>query len=92
MLYLGGALLALGNGMTQPTVGALVSKRADPQNQGATLGTNQSFASLARTFGPALGGWIYGSFGPRAPYVASALGMVAATVIALGIARAPKPS
>ena len=91
MLYGGGALLAVGNGMTQPTVSGLVSKRADPRNQGATLGTNQSFAALARTFGPALGGWIYGAFGSRAPYIASAAGMLVATVIAMGIKRTPKP-
>lgn len=88
MLYAACGLLAVGNGMTQPTVGALVSKRADPQNQGATLGTNQSFAALARTFGPAVGGLLY-QHGARTPYAASAAGMVVATLIALGIARKP---
>jgi len=76
-------LLALGNGLTQPSVAAYVSKRADPAAQGATLGTNQSVASLARVFGPALGGWLYGTFGSRSPYVAGAIGMVLATCVAL---------
>ena len=82
-LYAAGGLLALGNGLTQPSVSAYVSKRADAQAQGGTLGTNQSAASLARVFGPALGGWLYGSFGSRSPYVAGAVGMVVATIIAL---------
>ena len=82
-LYAAGGLLALGNGLTQPSVSAYVSKRADPTAQGSTLGTNQSAASLARVFGPALGGWLYGSMGPRSPYVAGAIGMVIATMVAL---------
>ena len=51
--------------------------------QGSTLGTNQSAASLARVFGPALGGWLYGAMGARSPYVAGAIGMVLATGVAL---------
>ncbi len=84
-LYLSGAVLALGNGLTQPSISAYVSKRADPRAQGGTLGTNQAAGSLARMFGPALGGLLYGAVGPRFPYVASAIGMALATLIALGL-------
>lgn len=87
MLYVAGALLALGNGMTQPSIGAFISKRADPRAQGATLGTNQSAASLARMFGPSLGGWLYGAFGPRSPYLLGALGMAIAMLVAFGLDR-----
>lgn len=82
-LYAASALLALGNGLTQPSVSAYVSKRADPMAQGSTLGTNQSFASLARMFGPGLGGWLYGAFGARSPYVLSSIGMFLACIVAL---------
>jgi DHA1 family tetracycline resistance protein-like MFS transporter len=85
-LYLGSGLLAVGNGLTQPSVSAYISKRADPRAQGGTLGTNQSFSSLARTFGPALGGFIYGSLGPRWPYVISSIGMVVAASLAIFLA------
>lgn len=81
-LYAAGGLLALGNGLTQPSVSAYVSKRADAKAQGSTLGTNQSAASLARVFGPALGGWLYGTLGARSPYAAAAVGMVVATGVA----------
>lgn len=87
LLYASGALLALGNGMTQPSVGAFVSKRADPHAQGATLGTNQSAASLARMFGPGLGGWLYGTFGSRSPYIVGAIGFTLATLVAFGLDR-----
>jgi MFS transporter, DHA1 family, tetracycline resistance protein len=90
-LYAAGALLALGNGMTQPSVSAFVSKRADPKAQGATLGTNQAASSLARMFGPGLGGWVYGALGPRSPYVMAAIGMMLATVVALGLRRREPP-
>lgn len=86
-LYAACALLAIGNGLTQPSIGAFVSRRADPKAQGATLGTNQSAASLARMFGPGLGGWLYGSFGPRSPYVAGAIGMAIALLVAFGLQR-----
>jgi len=89
LLYGSGALLAVGNGLTQPTTAAFISRRAPADRQGATLGVNQSFASLARTFGPALGGWLYGSLGVRAPYSAASLGMLVAFAIALALPRAP---
>lgn len=92
-LYAACALLALGNGMTQPSVGSFISKRADPRSQGSTLGTNQSAASLARTFGPSLGGWLYGAFGPRSPYIAGGIGMGLAFLIAFKLTTSsPKTS
>jgi MFS transporter, DHA1 family, tetracycline resistance protein len=93
VLYVACALLALGNGLSQPSVSAYISKRADPKAQGATLGTNQSMSSLARVFGPAMGGWLYGNLGARAPYMAAAIGMCLAFVVALRLvsANAPEP-
>ncbi len=87
LLYASGGVLALGNGLTQPSVAAFISRRAPAQSQGATLGTNQSFASLARTFGPALGGWLYTSVGARAPYVAASCGMLVALALATGLRK-----
>jgi DHA1 family tetracycline resistance protein-like MFS transporter len=84
-LYASGAWLALGNGLTQPAVPAFISRRAPSDRQGGTLGTNQSFSSLGRTFGPALGGWLYASVGPRAPYAVACLGMLLATALAAGL-------
>lgn len=85
MLYVAGATLAIGNGLTQPSVAAYVSKRADPREQGSTLGTNQSASALARMMGPAFGGFLYGRFGPRAPYGYAAVGMLLALFVAFAI-------
>lgn len=82
-LWIGSILLAVGNGLSQPSGSAYLSKRATASEQGEVLGTNQSFASLARMFGPAIGGSLYGYCGLRWPYLASAIGMALATLLAL---------
>jgi DHA1 family tetracycline resistance protein-like MFS transporter len=89
LLYGAGAVLALGNGLTQPTTSAFISRRAPPEAQGGALGANQSIASLARSLGPGLGGWLYTRLGTRAPYSVASLGMVLAFAFALGLRKAP---
>ncbi len=92
-LFASGGLLALGNGLTQPATSAFISRRAPSDRQGGTLGTNQSFASLARSFGPALGGWLYGSIGPRAPYATASGGMLVALALAVALRKStPRPT
>jgi DHA1 family tetracycline resistance protein-like MFS transporter len=90
-LYSSGGLLALGNGLTQPTTSAFISRRAPADRQGGTLGTNQSFASLARTFGPATGGWLYATYSPRAPYIAASVGMCLALALAMSLRPRSEP-
>jgi MFS family permease len=89
-LYAFGAVLALGNGLTQPSISAFISRRAPASEQGGTLGTNQAVASLARMLGPATGGFLYGHVGPRAPYTVAAVGMVLATFVALLLPPTPR--
>src|ERR1700722_2765528 len=55
ILYASGALLALGNGLTQRPPPPSTPRRAPRARRGGPRGVNQSFASLARTFGPATG-------------------------------------
>jgi MFS family permease len=83
-LYLSGVLLAFGNGLSQPSTSAFVSKHAKPGEQGSTLGVAQSASSLARVFGPALAGLAYGSrLGMRSPYTLGCVGMALALLVAL---------
>lgn len=93
-LWVGSVLLAIGNGLSQPSGSAYLSKRAGASEQGEVLGTNQSFASLARMFGPAIGGYLYSSYGLRSPYVVSAFGMTAAVLLAFSLHEraAPEPT
>lgn len=88
MLYAGGGVLAIGNGLSQPGISAYVSNRAGKHEQGSVLGVSQSAASLGRVFGPAMGGFLYGRFGMQSPYLAGAFGMGIATVIAMTLAPA----
>jgi DHA1 family tetracycline resistance protein-like MFS transporter len=53
------ALLSLGNGCLSPTLLAQLSRSAKQEEQGEVLGVNQSFGSLARIAGPAMGGRLY---------------------------------
>jgi MFS family permease len=87
-LYAAGGVLALGNGLTQPSVSAYVSKRAGDSEQGGVLGVNQSAAALGRVFGPFIGGVLYKNVSPEAPYWGAALGML----VGLGLTLRLTPS
>ena len=63
-------LLAFGNGCLNPTILSQLSKNAQQREQGEVLGLNQSFGSLARIAGPALGGRLY-EVHHALPYVTS---------------------
>jgi DHA1 family tetracycline resistance protein-like MFS transporter len=81
-LLLVSALIAIGNGFTQPSLSAYISRLADPSRQGETLSANQSLSSLARVFGPTLAGWLY-AITPSTPFLACAGINVLAFLIAL---------
>ena len=48
--------LGAGQGLVSPALSSLLSRRTNPNNQGATLGVGQSLSSLARTVGPQVAG------------------------------------
>jgi MFS family permease len=50
--------VAIGNSFVTPTLNGLASKSVGPAWQGQVLGVLQSGASLARIFGPLIGGWL----------------------------------
>jgi DHA1 family bicyclomycin/chloramphenicol resistance-like MFS transporter len=57
-------MVAVGMGLSNPSVATLISKRTPPDIQGRTLGLSQSLGALARAISPGLAGWLYGEF-PR---------------------------
>jgi MFS family permease len=57
---LGLVIIALANGCLTPSISSLLSKYADPREVGHTLGTSQSFGSLARAAGMGLSGFLFG--------------------------------
>lgn len=81
LLYLGVALIAIGEGMFTATSAAMVSRATPEEAQGSVQGSFQSFGSLAQVAGPLLGGQLYSRAGLSVPYWAGA-GLVA---LALGV-------
>lgn len=67
------ATIALGIGITTPTLSSLVSKRSAASEQGEILGAYQSMGSLGRVFGPFGSENLYFRLGPDWPHVAAAV-------------------
>ena len=81
-------ILAVGMGFNNPSLTSMVSKVADPDDQGGILGLASSLGSLGRVVGPAWGGYLYDSHGMQAPYVSAAMLMAFAFFVALAGMRA----
>lgn len=60
--------LALGNGLTNPSILGSISLLADGSEQGEVMGVTQSLAALARILGPPMGGYFYQTITPAAPF------------------------
>lgn len=87
MFYLTVSTAVVGFAFVNPSVAALVSKRADPARQGEVLGVNQSFAALGRILGPFLGSVLFQVDPSRAlPYgvAVAVLAVVAVLVVRIG--------
>ena len=79
-------ILAMGMGFNNPSLTSMVSRLADPNDQGGILGLASSLASLGRVVGPAWGGYLYDAYGMRMPYISAAMLMlIAFTVSFLGL-------
>lgn len=81
--FVGGALIALGFGLANPALSALISRNAPDEHQGAAMGASQSVQSLCRILGPIAAGAAFGVFGRDAPYLVGAVLLFAAFLIAI---------
>jgi DHA1 family tetracycline resistance protein-like MFS transporter len=79
--------LALGMGLTQPSISSLISRRAGPEEQGEVMGVSQSAGSLARVIGPAAAGVLFGDFGRNAAFFWGAALIAAALLLVLRLIR-----
>jgi MFS family permease len=92
LFYSASAIAVAGFAAVNPSVSALISKRADPARQGEVLGVNQSFASLGRIIGPFMGSILFAATPSHTlPFVAAVviLGLVALLVPRLGAGHRP---
>jgi len=79
--------LAIGNGMNNPALRSLVSRKSAADAQGGTLGLSASFDSLARFLGPACGAWLYAHYGQTSPYWFAGVVMTVAFLFAVAQSR-----
>jgi DHA1 family tetracycline resistance protein-like MFS transporter len=87
VLVLAVSALALGMGLTQPSLNSLISRRAGREEQGEVLGVSQSVGSLSRVLGPAAAGFLFGEFGRNAAFFSGAVLAGAALLLALKLVR-----
>ena len=80
------ALAALGQSVSWPNVGALISRAADPARQGQILGLNNAAGNLARFAGPLTASLAFAHIGLDAPFVLAALVVAPAILLALSAA------
>ncbi len=82
VLLLISGVMAIGSGITIPSLSSLISRGVGPDQQGGIMGANQSLGSLARVLGPLWGGFTFGALSRSAPYWSAALLMAGATLLA----------
>ena len=79
--------IAIGNGISSPSLQALISQGTSPAEQGFVLGTNQSMSALARAIGPTIGGLLYTGLGPSSPFLGAAAVLAVAVILAVAAVR-----
>ncbi|HEV8581320.1 MAG TPA: MFS transporter [Thermoanaerobaculia bacterium] len=80
-------LLAVGNGVHNPSSLGLLSRLTDERSQGGTIGLSRSFGALARIFGPLAGTWVFGTAGAAWPFWTASGLMLIALVVAVNVLR-----
>jgi len=80
-------LLAVGQGVHNPSTTGLLSRLTDERSQGSTIGLSRSFGALARILGPSAGTFLFGAAGPGWPFWSAGLLMIVALVVAVDVLR-----
>ncbi len=75
--------LGFGVGINNPSLTSLLSRSSHEDEQGGVMGIAQSMASLGRILGPAWGGFTFGTFGLRWPFLSAGLVMSIAFLLSL---------
>ncbi len=81
------ALLALGQGIANPSLQSLVSRAVPASWRGGTMGALQSANSMGRILGPVWAGFAFSALGPDWPFVSGAFLLLPAVVIAVFAGR-----
>jgi MFS transporter, DHA1 family, tetracycline resistance protein len=79
--------LALGMGLTQPSLNSLISRRAGREEQGEVMGVSQSVGSLSRVLGPFAAGFSFAALGRSSAFWWGAALIVGALLLAFKLPR-----
>ena len=79
------APLAIGSGLSQPALSALLSRFAHRDDQGGTLGIGESAAAFGRIIGPEAGTFTFGRWSMAVPYLGGAALMVLAALVGVTV-------
>ena len=80
-------LSAFGQSIAGPNISALISRHADPENQGQYLGLNNAAGALARLTGPFVAGLAFSNLSVDAPFYLAGLLVLPAIFLALQARR-----
>ena len=80
-------LMAIGQGISGPSLHSMISRGTAPEEQGLVLGTNQSMSALARGIGPAFAGLLYADISPSSPFLVSSGVLVLGFLLAVAAVR-----
>lgn len=89
LLYVVAFLIAIGQGLTYPSLTSLVTKAAPPGEHGSMLGLASGVGSLARFFGPILSGFLYDLAGARGSFYGGSALTLSAFAVAIWMRRLP---
>lgn len=90
LAILGSGLVACGNGLTTPSINALVSRASKAGEQGYNMGLAASAAALGRIVGPATAGVVFERVGPGVPMLMSAGVVAMGTLVVLRWVAVPR--
>ncbi len=82
--------LAVGQGLTSPSLTSLLSRSARAEDQGGTLGIGQSAAALGRIGGPIAATSAYDRIWFAAPYIGGAIMMLVTAAVGATLRRPPR--
>jgi MFS family permease len=81
-LVVAGVLLGVSYAFVLPAWLALITELAPPGRLGLAVGASETVQGMGVVLGPLLGGLLWDTLGPKAPFIASAIALTAGTVIA----------
>jgi MFS transporter, DHA1 family, tetracycline resistance protein len=84
------SVLGIGSGLLQPVLMSMVSKYSPEDQQGAILGVNQSFSSMARVLGPIWGGFTFEVIGYSSPFLTGGIFIFFTFILILVFLKADK--